>query len=359
MLVSVFGTSTPYGFWGFSAVRHVVQALYGDHHHIHCLTIDELREQFPARDGKPVVFTSDCPDAEVSDLILGFDAPIFAFLDEMEDAVRFAMASRQMNVPDAIRFAARNLCLLHDVACSPRTRCYGPEHYREEVRDFVSGLARHIGGTPSSDQIEEAARSIVPEYEPRFFTTVEDRINRLLREAEQSGVHFNEPSDFERQLIGDVSGAYRPISDGKPLSSVKWPRDLFFCATENYAVPDIIGFIGPARILTWGPYLSLPRGFWIVQIRFEISQCYSGIRLGADVLINVAEVATSVEIDLPAVGKYSLSMTFLHRNPSWPIEVRIFLMRGAIEGCFSLGSVTLHQKNAAVISRSFDQSALA
>jgi hypothetical protein len=62
MLASVFGTSTPYAYWGFTAIRNVMEVLYGDYYHIHCTSITDLRKMWDSRDGKPVVFTSDLPD---------------------------------------------------------------------------------------------------------------------------------------------------------------------------------------------------------------------------------------------------------------------------------------------------------
>jgi hypothetical protein len=66
MLVSAFGTSTIFGYWGFSILGHTLDALYGAHHRIHCLSLGELRDGWSAREGRPVLVTSDLPDSNLA-----------------------------------------------------------------------------------------------------------------------------------------------------------------------------------------------------------------------------------------------------------------------------------------------------
>jgi hypothetical protein len=352
MLVSVFGTHTPFGYWGFSAVRHVMQVLYGDCQHIHCLHIDELRQAWAERDGRPVVFTSDCPDSEIGDLFISSGVPIFAFLDDLEDAVSFAIASRQIDAPEAIRFSVHCLCALSEIARAPATICYTKKHYEAEVRDIIVDLFEVLCGRPSNAQIEQVLQLLIADSRHDFLTTVRERIIQIIDDVKESGSVFLQPSEEISNLIDEVAQAYYPIIERKQLIALKWPRDLFFSFADNkpesniITMCSIIELLGPARRLTFGPYLYLPAGIWVVTLKFEISECFSGNRLGADVWINPATgVVTSLDFDVPVKGIFSVDMTFVHKDPNCSIEVRVWLLTGAIEGKLSLHPLSLRRTN--------------
>ena len=44
MLVTAIGTHTPYAYWGFAFIGHILNEHFGENHRIHCLTTDELRD---------------------------------------------------------------------------------------------------------------------------------------------------------------------------------------------------------------------------------------------------------------------------------------------------------------------------
>jgi hypothetical protein len=354
MLVSAFGTTSPYGYWGFSAVRQVMQVLYGDHQHIHSIVADHLRANWDPREGRSVVFTSDCPDCEISNLFAEFSAPIFVFLDNVEDAVAFAMASHRMNARQAIGFAVQRYCALSAIVQTPGAICFTSCQFEDDVRDLVQILFNAISGPPSQEQIDHAMSRLVPNYKPGFFTTVGEQIRQIAEEVKSQGLEFTTATEKASRLIAEVASAYRPILERKPLVALEWPRDLFTnCAHNasegNGAWPyETIDLFGPARLLTSGPFLFLPAGTWVVTVTFEISECFSDNRMGADVCINHTGAVAVVGFDLPVRGVFTVDMTFVHKDPNCWIEVRTWLLKGAIEGKLVLHSLSLRCTDLAI-----------
>jgi hypothetical protein len=148
----------------------------------------------------------------------------------------------------------------------------------------------------------------------------------------------------------EASTAYRPIFERKPLMRLNWPRDLFYTCNEGYAEPELIDLTGPARFLIWGPLLHLPKGNWIVKIEFEVSENLSGTEVEADIhdgqrFLIVTKTA------LPREGKFSFELPFRVEDPQLPIQVRISLLKGAIEGKFGLRSMSLRREEPSIANQ--------
>jgi hypothetical protein len=345
MLVGVFGTSTPYAYWGFSAVRRVMQVLHGDQHHIHCTDIDQLRQSWAAREGKSVVFTSDCPDIEISDLFLQSGAPLIVFLDEPEDAIAFAMISRPLGAREAIRFSSRAFCSLYDILMEPSTFCFPSECLDADVKDIFAKLFQILAGSVVPEQLEEVMRQAVCDYHEGQFITVADLLASECAHITLPAEGFAQQEPEVQDLIRVSSEAYRPMFKRKPLLRLEWPRDIVFTCNEGHTKPELIELTGPARFLIWGPYFHLPKGDWIVKVEFEVAENFSGAQLETDIYDGQNVLVVS-QLSLPVEGIFSFEFPFTVRSPYYPIEVRFALLKGAIEGKFGLRSLSVRLAEA-------------
>ena len=103
MLVTVLGTPTAYGYWGFTLVGEIMNAVYGAHRRIHCLDLAELRAGWSVEKDLPVLVTSDRPDTALSYILITSGCPILAFFDDPRDALLNAIVSD--NLPACTRHA--------------------------------------------------------------------------------------------------------------------------------------------------------------------------------------------------------------------------------------------------------------
>ena len=105
--VVVLGVSTPFAYWGFHLVRHVITAITDRTLHLHVSTLEQLREGFGTRDGGSVVVTSDLPDADLAAFVCESGLPLIVFSDKPEAMLDWTMQSRGLDPAAAARFSSR------------------------------------------------------------------------------------------------------------------------------------------------------------------------------------------------------------------------------------------------------------
>jgi hypothetical protein len=115
---------------------------------------------------------------------------------------------------------------------------------------------------------------------------------------------------------------------------------LFDGAPPHAPLSGPIDLTGPVRALTFGPFLYLPQGKWMLHFSFEAGMNRSGNSLMFDVFVdNEAKCAT--EFHLPHDGQFAFDCCFDVRDPWSTFEFRGHLRRGAIEGVFTPLSLEL------------------
>jgi len=96
--------------------------------------------------------------------------------------------------------------------------------------------------------------------------------------------------------------------------------------------------VGRARYLVLGPYFHLPRGEWKVRVEIEVTHNESGNHIRSELVSGDAVVA-AIHAPLPKEGVFAFDMTLTVLEPFLPIDVRIYMLYGAIEGTFLLRGV--------------------
>lgn len=115
---------------------------------------------------------------------------------------------------------------------------------------------------------------------------------------------------------------------------------LFDGAPPHAPVSGTIDLTGPVRALTFGPFLYLPQGEWMLHFTFETGMNRSGNSLMFDVFVN-NEATCATEFHLPNDGQFAFDCRFGARDPWSTFEFRSHLRRGAIEGVFTPLSLEL------------------
>ena len=335
MLVSAFATSTPFGYWGFSILGHVLDALYGAHHRIHCLNLGELREGWRARGDRPPLVTSDLPDSTLAKFLLSSGFPSVAFIDEPEDAILAATVFRGMSPRQAIRFSTRCFSSLNEVLLARDLHLIRGDRYYSTVTSVIEELLDIIVGSADPAVVAQVLERVAPDVSTSPLLTVGELILRQAPEAWPPGRKLSEKPPEDQRLIMAVADAYRPIFNRRDLDLLHWPREMFLFSRDFDAEYKAIELLGGARYIVYGPYLCLPRGAWRATVKFEVIENRSGNEMEADVAIG-AEVVSRGRFALSAFGVYKFSLDFVVENQNLPIEIRLQILKGAIEGDFNL-----------------------
>ena len=330
MVVASFGTSTPFAYWGFVLLCKVVGFLTGDFARIHGTTLNELREGWRARAGRSVVFTTDLPETALTAFFSANRVRTVVFLDDPKDAVISAIASRGLTVEEAIRFSTRGFCAMAEPFTDPAALVIRRWKV-SDIRDILGSISTYLGGEGDDKEIEALLSFCVDTYSP-------DKSSNLEYHLSESGIHgaiFGneqpEISHFMDRLIDKAIDGYRPLLQGDQPSNICWPNELFFGA-DNRAAFAPIDITGRARTIIWGPYMFLPRGTWKATVVFEVANNLSGDLVVTDVRVN--EVLVEKRAMMPKFGMFSYYLIFDIDDPNKPVEVRLLMTRGAIEGTF-------------------------
>jgi len=329
--VAVFGVSTPFAYWGFHVVRHVVEAVAGSTLHLHIMSLEQLREGFARRDGGSVVVTSDFPDAELARFVSASGLPMIAFSDDPGDTLDWMMKSRQLSALDAARFSTRLFSTLALPFTTDRTLLITPA--RDETPErIVAAIIAHLfpgrGEWLASRTFEYLVESGAVAREKTV-----DRSDYRSADAEPPTPTLE---DAKRAV-----GSYGELMDGRWPQEIDWPLE-FFTRLDNRTSRDPIDLMGPARVLFYGPYLNLPVGDWIARVEFEIDGALSGVEALADVRVN--EAVTEKSFEMPAKGIFAYELSFHVADPHQPVEIRLFTKKSAIEGVFLPRSVKVRPR---------------
>ncbi|MHC5654072.1 hypothetical protein [Stappia sp. ICDLI1TA098] len=273
----------------------------------------------------------DVPDWRVVRAIVSGHVPTLQLSQTFERVVVYNMVSRSMTMEQAIRFASQSASCLFPVAGAPETLLV-------RIDDSIStlgGLVEEIGaawGLPIDDRIQEEVARI---YMPDGQMDLEELILARVEHAQAAHLRSLELTGSERSLLAAVGEEYQPLLDGAPVERVEWPVRILM----NAAKPDLpfeggaIDMVGPARCLTFGPYLHLAPGDWEADIAFAVFDNLSGNSLMIDIVADGA-IASVGRAELPAEGLFRVRLPFRVSEPQQPVEVRTVMLTGAIEGAF-------------------------
>jgi hypothetical protein len=131
------------------------------------------------------------------------------------------------------------------------------------------------------------------------------------------------------------------IVTGAPHATIVWPLACFYAGDHpNELAPPIVDVVGPARSLYYGPYFYLPRGGWRADIQMFLTRNLPDTTFGVDVAAGTDLVRRKFR---PADdGLCELSVPFVIERTEDRIELRIWLLRSAMEGHIGLRQVLLH-----------------
>ena len=249
-----------------------------------------------------------------------------------------AIADHGLPARGAVEFVSRNFSALAPLLSAPDTPVFGAEWFERKTVDFVRDVAAAIHLADEAVIAQVAAAQTAMNLDERVFDSLKRQKPKALRPGE--GVAA-QPADVQ-SLAALVAEAYRPIERRRRLTKLEWPRALFHANADVGPGARVIDLVGGARYLLWGPYLHLPLGQWSAWVEFEILGGNTGYFIETDVCQGT-RVLTAQSGTWPAVGVYRYRLDFSVAALDEPIQIRVKLSKGAIEGRFSLRGVTVER----------------
>jgi hypothetical protein len=304
---------------------------------IYAVYLKDLRERWANVQNeaiKNLVLFSDLPAPDLTRLVAQTSAPVVVTGDTFDILVLYLMSERQMDFLGAIRFAARAASILEECGNAANFLRIASEQYHYDLSSLVEKLISFYGVECGEAQFRSVMARLSADLDaPR--PSLEDYVRfhyPQLAKAEARSAELT--SDQSRTLV-TLAHAYNNLMSGAEMSEVVWPLALFM-QQEDPSQPPLSPFhlVGPARCLVFGPYMHLPLGHWRAEAQIEVHDCLSDNSLLADVYSR--RILAHARISLPPAGTFVFGLDFEVADSFEPIELRLHLATGAIEGDLTL-----------------------
>jgi hypothetical protein len=339
VVLAIVGTPSPVSYGVFDVLRATVRVTESD-----CLVVsaNSLAEFESALAREPpnskAIVVSDYPQTDLLSLIRERNVPIIVCVERFEVIAHLSVVARGYTGVDAARHATCSLVNVGDLITARRKDVAVVNHANVSIWKLVAAFGAILGLDIDWSRQMAVVRSLVEEGGEA--TSIGDYVKRLT--PDMSGVRdaLNLRSPLEGDLLDALASDYDVIFQRQRLEKLEWPTfallrpDFPDCLTVGP-----IDLTGPARCIYYGPYFALPRGRWRATLAIEASDCLSDNQIMIDV--TSGDVLAILKATLPSQGVCGCEMQFEIRNPSTPVEIRLHLLTGAIEGCLMLRSIRL------------------
>lgn len=343
-ILFAFGMPGVMSSWGVAAVHALAREAFGEYAIIATDTIDDLRQHVQSQSKTHAVLVSQFPEAKLSELVVRKNVPFLLCLEDPIDAVSYLSRATEQRDFGLIRAVSASLaCLqpLADASAALILRRNDPaqrssidlllkkidQHFSIDLTlDQIANALLHVGMAPSAEtptgeapRLEEAAAAVIKGY----LTPMEE---------------VPELSDSLRETARKV---LRPLEFGRTDASASiafWPREIFLSGDRlGEGLDGTLDLTGGARCLIYGPYLHLPTGRWNAKLLFDVDEdCHGQI---FTVEIHAAELLGKLRVCPQGTGSFEAAVPVEVIDPRAPIEIRVMMDSGAIEGRLSAWSV--------------------
>ena len=145
-----------------------------------------------------------------------------------------------------------------------------------------------------------------------------------------------EITPLTRQIADDfLTPIVEMVLSGTPRNFLL-PRECLMCRTHEPA-SAIVEIAGPARPLYFGPFFHFPPGAWEVELELWFSHDVGDASFAAEFFTGV--LLSRARMRPGKGGWYQAVFPVLIDHPETPMELRIWVERGAIEGQMGLRQI--------------------
>ena len=300
-------------------------------------SVDDIRD-FCSKCASGVIHFEEPPPSATIQFLVEQNIPAVVFVSTFSRASLNLMLEGGLEPLAAVRAASRWFSAIGELIASGRVFVVPGGTDKRAVAEVLTSVASLLGLTMPSGVV----------------TSPQAQVQAGFGENQSDAAHVEIPSISKSDegrvaLLTRLSAGlhgYDQLLERRTKCCLRWPSSTFHL-TDKEATPaiDYIDLMGPAKLLVFGPYFGLPRGRWIAVPGVSVADNLSGNKITIDISTNLGtEILAKVQAKLPAEGDYWGEIQFEVPYSHLPIEVRLFLDQGAIEGKLRFNGVTLRQQ---------------
>ncbi len=329
---ALIGVPGPLMVWVSLLLRRLVIEEFGENFDGVVLDSDETTESFLSGEKSEHVFIiSHFPRRELIDWLQREQIPVVVILDDAIKCVAWQMCGLGTGYLEAVRPVTQSLSLIQKANELKLRGTVSAKNLDINILSFSDHLARIVFGRPLFDI---AALLAAGGYDPRF--TIRQSI---AANPEISGHTADIPAD-QHQLLRDVCDPMMAMVNGETDVEIIWRVALFYDGSSlRQPAPIALDLVGPARCLYYGPYLHLPVGQYEGVLMVGLSEEIRSTILRAE--IYMGRPIASFIANATSGGYYHLPLEIDIADSRDPIEIRIFIDQGEIEGRIAFALVRI------------------
>ena len=336
LIFAVFGPPSPSMMFVAGLVTEIVKQALGGVQQIVADSADNLKLSVSSRTSDNCVLTFTRPDSLVVQSIIQNRIPSLLVLETFLDYCTFVMDRESLDSRHAIQNISNCIACLYPVISQAQIHSI-TLNMDEAVTRLIGRLALMIGAP-----LDEAGlQAILNEcFNGQSTITVAKAMIHMSPVISSFRELRGALSDEDQMLFDDLGNALKPLLSGAPVPSFRCPLSALLNAEPPHRpISGPLDLLGPARILTFGPYLHFPVGAWIVEVVFAVVDNDSGNTLMIDVYSSSGQLLAVAKGELPKGGTFKMRLPFVVEDTGWMIELRTYILSGAIEGRFELISL--------------------
>ncbi|MFD9896917.1 hypothetical protein [Mesorhizobium sp. NPDC059025] len=345
-ILFAFGMPGVMSAWGFAALQAVAREALGEYAAITSDRVEDLEEHLKYLPKPHAVVISQFPEARLSVLMKQAKLPLVLFQEDPLDAVSYLARCTGEQDLKLVRAVSASLACLALMEGHPKVLNIhrGKASERPGIDTLLEDINRHFHIDLKPDAIARC-------------------LPHLGMEPPRSGRYAVAVPHFEDAASSTITGYVPPQEAGKVLSeelrrialkvfwsksvvaesstsTISWPQEVFFHGDKpGEGLTDIINLAGGARCLVYGPYLHLPAGCWHAQITFAIEEDAFGQTFTIE--IHASAMLGKLRVRPIGTGFFVATIPFVVTEPKTPIEIRLLMDSGAIEGSLSSWAVDM------------------
>ena len=337
MIYAVCGPLSPHQM----VVTHLAKAVLERRYDrvLFCATNDprELRNMVASRNGAACLLVFDTPGEIIANLIVKGGMPTALVVEPFHELVAFAWNYFGGLFEDGYRATTKSLAALHPVASISNVAPLRVAD-TDDSASVINRICVCFDVYCHEDEVSTIIRAFQEYYQTSNVLDIAQGISHHSKAARHTTKNYTAE---QKIVLRKLANAYEVMLRPQRIAVISWPVETLTNAETGSPVSGPIELTGPGRLLTFGPYLYLPKGRWKVSIIFSTANNVSGNIFMLDIFSPTTQAVLAVgHLTLPVSGTFSTSLLIEVESALNALELRTFMPTGAIEGVLELVEIS-------------------
>lgn len=277
-----------------------------------------------------LVVVARTPERSFANAVLQAKRPFLLCLEDPRDSAAYLVESG-LEAASALRLTCQSCACLYGLATSGGAVVLRESASTNPNATVITNVLSVLGISPDAETMKVARECI------------ELHSSHLSRSS--SATQSEEALSARAALTG-----YAAAFGGGNLGPIVVTRELFYVTDPLGNVAErLIDLTGRARMLTFGPYIAVPAGGWILQLVLAFSAEIEGVEFSIEVVSEQKGISQQLANSRFTVtsGRNLIRLSFKQDHPEALLQFRLHVHQAIFDGQVSIGYAELRKSDEA------------